>query len=148
MVSPSRFGPYHRFSRKLISPSQFALDAHAPALEVYAALNTVLRATPGLGLEPGVVGYRAPTIDAGVLSVLYDAAAIANLMTAFPNAIYTVAAAIVIYRTAVLPRWIGAGALLIAAIHLGSPSGISYFSFSTGGSNSPPVALKFLSIVG
>jgi len=39
----------------------------------------------------GVVVYRAPVIDAGVASVLYDAGAFANLMTAFPNAIYSVA---------------------------------------------------------
>jgi hypothetical protein len=66
----------------------------------------------------GAIVYRAPAIDAAVLSVLYDSAAVANQMTAFPNAIYTGAAAIVIGRTSVLPRWIAAGALLVAAIHL------------------------------
>ena len=79
-----------------------------------------------------VVAYRAPDIDAGVLSVLYDAACVANLMTASPNAVYTVAVAIVIYRTAVLPRWIGAGALLVAVIHL-----LSAMSLARAGAFSP-----------
>jgi hypothetical protein len=68
----------------------------------------------------GAVAYRAPDIDARTASVLYDAGGFANLMTAFPNAIYTIAAAIVIRRTSVLPAWIGHGALLVAAIHLAS----------------------------
>jgi hypothetical protein len=55
-----------------------------------------------------------------VLSTLFDSAGIANQMTAFPNAIYTLAAAVVIYRTGVLPRWLGHGAVLVAVIHLAS----------------------------
>lgn len=68
----------------------------------------------------GVVIFRAPAIDASLASVLYDAGAFANLMTAFPNAVYTLAAAIVIRRTSVLPQWVGHGALAVAAVHLGS----------------------------
>ncbi len=62
--------------------------------------------------------YRAPNIDAATASVLSDASGIANLMTAFPNAIYVIAAAIVIRRTSVLPSWLAHGALAVAAIHL------------------------------
>ncbi len=55
----------------------------------------------------------APDIDPRTASVLYDAGGIANLMTAFPNAVYTVAVAIVVRRTSVFPAWIGYGALLV-----------------------------------
>jgi hypothetical protein len=68
----------------------------------------------------GTVAYRVPDIDPNVASLLYDAGAVANLMTAFPNAVYTIAAAIVIRRTSVLPAGIAHGALLVAAIHLAS----------------------------
>lgn len=68
----------------------------------------------------GVVTYRAPDIDPRTASVLYDAGGIANLMTAFPNAVYTIAAAVVIRRTSVFPVWIAHGALVVAAIHLAS----------------------------
>ena len=68
----------------------------------------------------GIVAYRAPGIDPETASVLYDGGGVANLMTAFPNAIYTIASAIVILRTCVFPRWIAHGALLVAAIHLAS----------------------------
>ncbi len=68
----------------------------------------------------GIVAYRAPDIDPRTASVLYDAGGIANLMTAFPNAVYTVAVAIVVRRTSVFPAWIGYGALLVAVIHLAS----------------------------
>lgn len=65
-----------------------------------------------------IVVYRAPGIDPAVASLLYHAANVANLMTAFPNAVYTLAAALVIRRTSVLPQAIAYGALLVAAIHL------------------------------
>ena len=68
----------------------------------------------------GIVAYRVPAIDPETASVLYDAGGIANLMTAFPNAIYVIASAIVIVRTSVFPRWTAHGALLVAAIHLAS----------------------------
>jgi hypothetical protein len=68
----------------------------------------------------GIVAYRAPDIDPRMASVLYDAGGLANLMTAFPNAAYTIAVAIVVRRTSVFPAWVGHGALLVAAIHLAS----------------------------
>ena len=67
-----------------------------------------------------IVAYRTPAIDPETASVLYDAGGVANLMTAFPNAIYVIASAIVIRRTSVFPRWIAHGALLVAAIHRAS----------------------------
>jgi len=58
-------------------------------------------------------------------SVLYDAGGIANLMTAFPNAAYTIAAAIAIRRTAALPQGLAWGAWAVAVIHLLSATSLA-----------------------
>ncbi len=76
--------------------------------------------------------YRGATPDAHALPLLFDALDVGNLLAAFPNAVYTVAAAIVILRTDVMPRWIGYGALVVAAIHL-----LSAMSLASAGAFTP-----------
>jgi len=66
----------------------------------------------------GAILYRSPALDPASLPVLMDAALVGNQMTAFPNAVYVVAAGIVILRTRVMPAWVGHGGFLVAAIHL------------------------------
>ncbi|MBI1813866.1 MAG: hypothetical protein HYR72_02685 [Deltaproteobacteria bacterium] len=70
--------------------------------------------------------HRAPVLDPASLPLLVDAAFAANLMTAFPNAVYVIAAGIVIVQTGVMPRWIAHGAFLVAAIHLLSAMSLAH----------------------
>jgi hypothetical protein len=64
--------------------------------------------------------HLAPSLPADSLRVLYEESLVANLMTAYPNAVYVAAAGIVIWRTGVLPRWVAYGGFLVAAVHLAS----------------------------
>lgn len=64
--------------------------------------------------------HLAPSLDAASLPVLYDASLIANLATAFPNAVYVVATGVVVWKTGVMPRWVAYGAFAVAAAHLSS----------------------------
>jgi len=73
-----------------------------------------------------------PALDESSLLLLYDGSLIANLMTAFPNAVYAVATGIVVWKTAVMPRWVAYGAFAVAAVHLGSS-----MSLARGGPFSP-----------
>jgi hypothetical protein len=88
----------------------------------------------------GALLYRFPGFDPALLPFLLDAAAVANQMTAFPNAIYTIAAAAVIMRTAVLPRWIAYGALTVAAIHLLSATSLAREGAFSAAGTLPSVA--------
>jgi hypothetical protein len=69
--------------------------------------------------------YRAPAADSAVLPVLWIAGMVANQMTAYPNAVYTIAVALVVYRTGVWPRWIAHAALAVAAVHLLSVTSVA-----------------------
>jgi len=83
--------------------------------------------------------HLAPALDPASLPVLFDACLVANLMTAFPNAVYVVAAGIVILRTGVMSRWVAYGGFAVAAIHLSSS-----VSLARGGAFSPAGVLPNL----
>jgi hypothetical protein len=85
------------------------------------------------------ITHRAPALDPASLPLFVDVGFAANLMTAFPNAVYVIAAGIVIVQTGVMPRWIAHGAFLVAAIHL-----LSAMSLAHAGAFAPSGVLPTL----
>ncbi|MFI5314594.1 MAG: hypothetical protein ACHQ6T_02755 [Myxococcota bacterium] len=81
-----------------------------------ATAVTILACTTFLA----AIAHMAPNLDPATLRALYDIALVANLSTAFPNAVYPAAAAKVILETRVLPAWVAYGAIAVAATHLAS----------------------------
>jgi hypothetical protein len=69
--------------------------------------------------------HRAPALDPTSLPVLFDAMLVGNLITAYPNAVYVVAAGIVILETRVMPYWIAYAAFLVAGVHLLSAASLA-----------------------
>jgi hypothetical protein len=94
----------------------------------------------GVALIPlGVAAWRAGEIDTATTALLYDAGAVANLATAFPNAAYLLATWAALRRRDDLPWALAAGAALVAAIHLASAA-----CLARAGAFSPTGALPVL----
>jgi hypothetical protein len=71
-----------------------------------AAVAIALMLLVGLFLELGLVYRAAPTVDDGLLRVIFDALTVGGSVFGFPIAVFMIAASLVGLRQGALPRWL------------------------------------------
>jgi hypothetical protein len=79
-----------------------------------------------------VLGYRGSVLAPSDVRLLFDLTYLGIALSAFPTALATGTYAVLVWRTAALPRWTAWLALLVAALHL-----IGGVSFAASGVVSP-----------